>query len=486
MAVKPTTMTQGKPLKTILLFTLPLLVGNIFQQFYNMADTFIVGRTIGVNALAAVGCTGPLTFLILGFAQGATGGFSVITAQYYGAGDGNGVRRSFLTGLLLSMGVSVVLTAASVPLARTVLGWMNTPQELMADATDYLVVIFWGIAVSMLFNHLSGAIRALGDSRTPLVFLVVACIANIVLDYVLILWFGMGVMGAAVATVAAQLLASTLCILFILKKMPILVRHAHLSQITGEECVRHLRIGIPMGFQASIIAVGAIVLQTALNGLGAVSVAAYTAAGKVDQFATMPLGSLGLGVGTFTAQNYGARRLDRIRAGVLQSTAASVLYSVVMGVVMLLFGDVLVTPFVGRESQQIIQMAQIYLSISGCSYFILSILFNTRCALQGLGLSLAPTFAGVMELVMRSAAALLLARYFGFTGACFAGPLAWLGAAIPLTVTFLKTMRRLTAYQKANPIPALGPSHRDRALAKASQPAAPSAGVIELGTGTPG
>lgn len=483
MAAKPTAMTQDKPLRAILLFTLPLLVGNIFQQLYSMADTLIVGRTIGVHALAAVGCTGPLTFLILGFAQGVTGGFSVVTAQHFGAGDGNGVRRSFITGLLLSGGVAVVLTAFSVPLTTAVLAWMDTPQELMAGATDYLMIIFWGIVVSMLFNHLSGSIRALGDSRTPLVFLVIACLANIVLDYTLILGLGMGVAGAAVATVLAQLLASVLCFLYILRKMPILVRHAHLSEVTQAECARQLRIGIPMGFQNSIIAIGAVVLQTALNGLGATAVAAYTAAGKIDQVATMPLGSIGLSVGTFTAQNYGARRLDRIYKGTLQSTAVSIGYSFAIGAVMLLFGDVLVAPFVGQDAVQVIAMAKTYLIINGAGYSILGILFNTRCALQGLGLSLAPTFAGVMELVMRSVAALLLARFFGFTGACFAGVLAYVGAAVPLSITFFKTMRRLTAFQKANPIPALAAARKDRVRAK-SAPVAPPAEVIELPVNT--
>ncbi|MDL2323762.1 MATE family efflux transporter [Ruminococcaceae bacterium OttesenSCG-928-A16] len=433
----------GPPLKQILLFALPLLLGNVFQQFYNMADTFIVGRTIGVQALAAVGCTGSLSWLIVGFAQGVTSGFSLKTAQHFGAGDGDGVRKSFINGLFLSGIITVVLTAISVPLTRPMLGWLNTPPELMEDATMYLVIIFWGIGAALLYNHLANSIRALGNGTMPLVFLVVACVANIVLDYIFILYAGMGVAGAAVATVVAQLLASALCFVYIVRRMPVLVRYAHINQINWQGCRQQLAAGLPMGFQNSIIAIGAVVLQVVLNGLGSAAVGAYTAASKVDQFATQPLNSVGVSVGTFAAQNYGAGKMQRIKKGALQSTAVNVAYGVVMGVLLIAFGGQIVTLFVGPGQQEVVALAQTYMGITASCYFILGILFTMRYTLQGIGLSFVPTLAGVIELVMRSAAALVLVRFLGFAGACFANPLAWIGSAIPLSITFFITMKKL-------------------------------------------
>lgn len=436
-------LTKGNPIKLILLFALPLLVGNIFQQLYSMADTLIVGRTIGAQALAAVGCTGSLSFLILGFAMGFTGGLSIVTSQRFGAGDEDGVRRSVATGIISCGGLTLLLTAVSVPMTRPILQAIQTPPELIDDAQRYIIIIFWGIFALMLFNFLSNIIRALGDSRTPLVFLAITCLLNIVLDFAFILYFNMGVMGAAVATVVSQLISGLLCVWYIVKKLPILHLHKDSWKIDWRELWAHLRIGLPMGFQFSIIAVGSVAVQYALNKLGWTAVAAFTAAQKIDAIATMPLMSFGSTMATYTAQNYGAREFDRIRKGVKQCSLLSVGLSIVMAIVIIAAGRWFTAAFVGAGETEVISLAQIYLVTNGVPYFILALLFVYRNTLQGVGNSFIPMVAGVMELIMRVAAALILAEFMGYTGVCLSNPLAWLGACIPLSIAYFRTAKRL-------------------------------------------
>lgn len=436
-------MTEGNPAKLIIMFTLPLIIGNIFQQLYSMADTLIVGRTIGVNALAAVGCTGSISFLILGFAMGATSGLAVVTAQRFGARDERGMKRSVAAGIWISLAITIVLTAIAVPLARQILELMQTPPEIIDDAYEYIVIIFGGIIASMLFNLLSNLIRALGDSRTPLLFLIIACLINIGLDFFLILVVGMGVAGAAWATLAAQLVSGILCLLYIKKKLPML----HLSKedfnVSRWELIQHAKVALPMAFQMSIIAIGAVVLQFVLNGLGAVAVAAFTAAQKIDQIATQPMNSFGTTMSTYTAQNYGAGNIGRIKKGVFQCALISVGFSIVMALINIFAGYQLAGVFVGPDAPEVLMMAQTYLKINGVMYFVLALLFIFRFTLQGLGRGLMPTIAGIMELIMRTFAAIFLAANMGFAGACWASPLAWIGACIPLAIDYFLTIKKL-------------------------------------------
>lgn len=438
-------MTEGSPAKLIVMFTIPLLIGNVFQQFYNMADTLIVGRTLGVHALAAVGCTGSISFLILGFAMGVSGGLSIITAQRFGAKDEQGVRRSVAASVWISLAVTVILTAVSVPLARVILEWMNTPAEIIDGAYRYIVVIFGGIVASMVFNLLSNIIRALGDSKTPLWFLVIACILNIILDFVLILKTDLGVAGAAWATVIAQLASGGMCLVYIKKKLPILHLTKEDWKVSAWDIRQHLSTAMPMGFQMSIIAIGAVVLQFVLNGLGASAVAAFAAAQRIDQIAGQPMSSFGTTMGTYAAQNYGAGKIDRIRKGVFQCGIISVGFSIVAGLVNILAGYQLAGIFVGTGQSSVQSMAQTYLQINGAMYSLLALLFIFRMTLQGLGKGLMPTVAGIMELVMRTFAAVILTANIGFVGACWASPLAWLGACVPLAAAYFMTIRKLKA-----------------------------------------
>ncbi|HCD3385537.1 TPA: MATE family efflux transporter [Enterococcus faecium] len=282
-------LTTGTPAKLIFLFTIPLLVGNIFQQFYNMVDMIIVGQTIGKEALAAVGATGSITFLIIGFAQGLTAGLSIITAQRFGAQDFRGVKKSFAVAIIISFTVTAILTVLSLVFLRPLLLLMQTPPDIIQQAQEFISVILSGMFASMAFNLLSNMIRALGDSRTPLFFLIFAVIINVILDLVFIINFHMGIAGAGYATVIAQISASLMCVIYIKRKIPLLQVSKSDFKIDKDTIFTHLNAGLPMAFQSSIIAIGAVVLQSALNSLGTDVVAAQAAAGRIDQFATQPM-----------------------------------------------------------------------------------------------------------------------------------------------------------------------------------------------------
>ncbi len=444
-------MTQGSPIRLLLTFSFPLLIGNLFQQFYNMADTIIVGRTLGVNALAAVGATGSIMFLVLGFAQGLAGGLAVITAQRFGAQDAAGVRRSFTTSILLSAGFTLLLTAVSLLAARPLLEGMNTPADIIDDAYRYLSVIFAGIFASLFFNLLSSVIRALGDSRTPLFFLIIASVCNMVLDIVFIVNFGMGVAGAAWATVIAQVLSGLLCLLYIFRRFAILRLHREDWVWRGRFAWEHLRIATPMAFQFCIIAVGSIVVQGVLNGFGSTTVAAFTAASKIDQLATQPLASIGVAIATFSAQNYGAGKYRRIRDGVRKSTLLSLAFSLAGAGLVIGLGHPLVRLFVGEADPTVFTQAQTYLNLVSIFYFLLGCVFVYRNTIQGMGRAMVPMVAGVFELVMRVAAALVLARFIGYAGVCLASPLAWLGSCALIIPTYLATLRRLLPQEEPSP-----------------------------------
>ncbi|MDR2398131.1 MAG: MATE family efflux transporter [Spirochaetaceae bacterium] len=436
-------LTVGSPALLILSFAAPLFVGNLFQQCYNMADTVIVGRTIGVAALAAVGCTGSINFLVLGFVIGFTQGASIITSQRFGAGDEAGVRRSFAASILLGLGLTAALMLLSILSARLLLRFLKTPEEILDAAYAYIVVIYAGIGAAVLFNLCSNIMRALGDSRTPLYFLALACILNIILDLVFIRLFHTGVAGAAYATVIAQLLSGILCIPVIIKKIPQLrITWEDFRRLTLGELWIHINGAVPMGFQYSIIAIGTVTVQFALNRLGLIPVAAFTASQKIDQFATMPMASFGTAMSTYAAQNYGAGKIERIRKGLMQTSLISCAFSLLMGLLYFVAGHHFAAIFIGNEPEAI-RLAHRYLRINGSFYLFLACLFIFRQTLQGLGDGLIPTVAGIMELLMRTFAAIILSARFGFTGLCFAGPLAYIGACIPLTAAVVFTLRKL-------------------------------------------
>ena len=436
-------LTKGSPAKLILMFTVPLLIGNVFQQFYNMVDMIIVGQTLGKNALAAVGATGSLTFLIIGFAQGLTAGLAIITAQRYGAKDYRGLKKSFAASVVISLIVTIVLTVLSLVFIHPMLQLMQTPPEIIDQAQPFISIILLGIFASMSFNLLSNVIRALGDSRTPLFFLIIAVIINVVLDLIFIILFGMGVEGAAIATVIAQVSSSVLCLVYIKKKIPLLQLRKKDFSFDKEEIRVHLNAALPMAFQSSIIAIGAIVLQAALNSLGTDVVAAQAAASRIDQFANQPMMSFGIAMATFSAQNYGAKEYGRILKGVKQTLMMSIGFSLVAGATVIFFGHSLMKLFVSSSETRVFELAQTYFNINGSLYWILAILFILRYTLQGLGQSKIPTIAGMMELLMRSFAAIILTGMLGYAGAAAASPLAWAGSVAVLLYSYLRSMKQL-------------------------------------------
>ena len=436
-------LTVGEPAKLILFFTLPLLAGNIFQQLFGFVDTLIVGRFLGVDALAAVGCTGPLMFLMLGFAFGMTSGFSICTGQRFGAKDFDGVRKSAAFCIELSLVASIILAVVGVTFCREFLIAMDTPPEILDGAYSFIVIIYGGVFMFIIHQMLTNLIRALGDSKMPTVIQATTLCINILLEPIAIIGLGLGIPGSAAATIVALTLGNILCVIYIKKRVPYLhVRREDFS-FDKEFFLEHLRIGLPMGFQSSIIAIGAVVLQIALNGLGSVAVAAFAAAHRVDGIAVMPMMSFGLAMAAYTAQNFGAKKFDRIIDGVKKCILMSCSFSVLVAVFNIYLGAEMIELFVGAQAQQVVEYGRLFLIITGLSYWALALLFVFRFTLQGLGKSFMPTLAGVIELVMRIFVAVFLVDWYGFLGACLAAPLAWIGGLLPLAIDFFLTARKL-------------------------------------------
>ena len=434
-------LTEGSPARLILMFTLPLIAGNIFQQLYAFVDTLIVGRFLGVEALAAVGCTGSLMFLMLGFVIGFSTGITIYTGQRYGAKDYKGVRQSAAACAVLSFLEAVVLTVVGVSLCRQLLIWMQTPPEILEGAYSFISIVFGGIVMFGCLQTQTSLLRALGDSRMPTVILATALIINIILEPIAILVLGWGIPGAALATIVAQFLGNAICYYYICKKVPVLRTYREDWQMDWQVLKAHLKLGLPMGFQSSIIAIGAVILQVALNNLGPTAVAAYAAAQKVDSIALMPMMSFGLAMAAYTAQNYGAQKYDRIAEGVKKCSYMSVGFSILAAVVLITSGPFIMELFVGEGQQEVVDMGHMYLIVNGVNYWILALLFIFRYTLQGLGQSVVPTIAGVMELLMRAGAAIFLCEIWGYFGACVANPMAWAGSCIPLAIAFFWTRR---------------------------------------------
>ena len=431
-------MTTGNPIKLILTFSIPLLIGNIFQQFYNMADTIIVGRFLGVDALAAVGSTGSLAFLVNGFVIGLTSGFAVLVSQKFGADDKEGVKRAFASSLILSSIMTIVVTAISVVSAKPLLELMNTPSNIMDDALSYIIIIYAGNISIIFYNMLSSILRALGDSKTPLYFLIISSILNIVLDIVFITSFSMGVAGAAYATIISQGISAVLCAIFIVKKFPILKLKKEHWKIRKDYIQTQLKIGIPMALQFSITAAGAVVLQSALNNFGSKIIASYTAASKVQQVVMQPAITFGVAMATYSGQNLGAGRIDRIKEGVKKCTIISIIVSIASTIVVVLFGGAFTKMFISGNDLEVIETAKHYLNTVSIFYIPLGLIFIYRNTLQGIGESFVPMMAGVAEMVARTVVAFTLPALLDFTGIALADPVAWIAAAVPLGITYYK------------------------------------------------
>lgn len=439
-----TDMTAGIPSKIIFNFTVPIFIGNIFQQFYNMADTVIVGKFVGTGALAAVGSVGTIVFLIIGFLQGLTAGFSVLTAQRYGAGD---MRKSVGTACILSVIITIVMTAGSMTAMKSLLSFMNTPEDIFADAYAYIMIICGGIGATVLYNLLSGILRALGDSKTPLYFLVLSAALNIGLDLFFIIVFRMGVAGAAYATVISQGVSGVGCLIYIIKKVPLLKLQKEDFRLEGYLVKMEISVGVPMALQYSITAVGTMMVQSSLNLLGSLSVAAYTAANKIESVVTQAYVALGTTMATYCAQNMGAGDIQRIRRGFKSATVMGSIYGVALAIPMMTVGKYLAYLFVSQDVNAIIGQVDIYLKCAGLFLIPLTVVNVYRNGIQGMGYGLLPMMAGVAELLGRGVVALWAAEKRSYTGACMASPVAWLLAGGLLLFMYFRIIKKQSRYK---------------------------------------
>ena len=422
-------MTQGSPLKLILAFAVPLMLGSLFQQFYNLADTIIVGRFVGVDALAAVGSVGGLNYLVLGFVNGIACGFSIPISWTFGAKDYREMRRYTANTVWLSLFFAVVLTVVTVALTRAVLVWTNTPDNIIDIPDIYIRSIFWGIPFTLLYNVTSALMRALGDSKRPLYFLLVASVLNIGLDYLLIVSMGMGVDGAAIATVLSQLLSGGLCAFWFFTrtaKQEELTFRGQSSLLSAGHCKRLAYIGFPMGFEYSVSAIGAVIMQDAINLLGSTAVAAQTAGEKIRQMFTLPMESVGMAMATYVGQNHGAHRTDRIQQGIKDGCTIQLTYCVAAWVVIFFVKPYAVGLVLGDADPAVTAGAIQYLAIMSLLFCFHGLLMIFRNTLQGLGYSVQAIISGVGELIGRSLGGLLAVKTgLGYVGICLSNPFAW-------------------------------------------------------------
>lgn len=426
MRTKQNDMTKGNPTQIILSFTFPIFMGNLFQQFYNMADTIIVGKFVGTKALAAVGSTGTILFLIFGFVVGMTAGFTVLTAQRFGAGDLDGMRKTVGGAVILSLIVGVVLTIVFLATMGSLLHLMHTPEDIYQDAYVYIIIVSAGIMAQMMYNLFASILRALGNSRVPLYFLIFCTVLNIVLDLVLIVGFHMGTSGAAVATIVSQGTSALLCLIYIYRKVPILRMRKEDWKPGGKLLLNQLRIGVPMSLQYSITAIGTMMVQTSLNQLGSVLVAAFSAAAKIEQAVSQAYIALGSTMATYSAQNMGAGDLPRIRKGFAVGTAIGSIYSILSGILLITVGKYMTYLFVSEDVGVIMEAVEIYLKCAAPFLLALNVVNVYRNGIQGLGYGFLPMLAGVAELIGRGAMAIIAAERKSYPGVCLASPVAWI------------------------------------------------------------
>lgn len=436
-------LTEDSPMKLIIGFALPMFLGLLFQQFYSMVDTMIVGRYLGVDPFAGVGSTGSLNFIVIGFCSGFCSGFAVLVAQRFGARDYRGLRKMVANSVWLSVIFGIILTGLMIVFCKPLLRLMNTPDNIFNYAYVYIVIIFAGIPCTILYNITAAIIRALGDSKSPIIFLAISSILNIGLDYFFVVVIGMNVEGAALATVIAQGVSGIICVFFMKKRFDILKMEpgdmkpepAYMANLSG--------VGIPMGLQYSITGIGSVVLQTAVNGLGSLYVASMTAGTKLSMFLMCPLDALGQTMAPYAGQNVGAGKLDRVEKGLKSAAICGFVVSAVMMGVVLLFGNQLAMLFMDEKNDDVMRLTNIFLIINVAFYFLLTLVNTVRFTIQGMGYSTFAIIAGVFEMVARSLAGAILVPVFGFMGACVASPLAWLFADAFLIPAFIFCKKRL-------------------------------------------
>lgn len=436
-------LTVGSPMKLILGFAFPMFLGLLFQQFYSLVDTMIVGKYLGVDPFAGVGSTGSLNFIVIGFCMGLCSGFSVPISQSFGAKDFPLLRKMVTNSVWLCTFFSVVITTLMLLFCRPVLTWMNTPENIFEYAYIYIFIIFAGIPCTILYNMTAAILRALGDSKSPIIFLAISSAINIGLDLLLIIVFRMGVDGAALATVVSQGVSGVISIIYIKKKFDILAMERGDWKLERHLAGKLTGVGIPMGLQYSITGIGSVILQTAVNGLGSIYVASMTAGSKINIFLACPFDALGQTMAPYAGQNIGARKLDRVGKGLRAACIIGFIVSGLMVIVVKLFGDQLTMLFLDEKDPVIMQNSTQFLIIVSAFYCLLTLVNTVRFTIQGMGFSSLAIIAGVMEMIARGIAGMLLVPAFGYLGACYSSPLAWLLADAFLIPAFFLCKRKV-------------------------------------------
>jgi len=440
-------LAEGSPFKLIVGFSFPLLLGNLFQQFYSIVDTVIVGKFLGVENLAAVGSTGAINFLIVGFCIGVGNGFSLPIAHKFGAKDYKTLRQYVASSAQLSVVVAIVITVLTVIFCRPLLRIMQTPSNIIEQADSYIRIIFAGIPVLFMYNLLAGIIRSLGDSKTPVVFLIISSVLNIILDLLFIAVLNTGIAGAAFATVISQLVSGLLCLVYMQKHFEIL----HLSKDDWKIRTQHYYVlssmGFPMGLQYSITAIGSVILQSAVNTLGSDAVASVAAAIKISMFFSCPFDALGSTMATYGGQNTGAQKLERLNSGILVSSLLGAVYALLAFGVLLFWGRNLGILFMDSSETVILNNMAHFLHVQALFYIPLAFVNIFRFMIQGMGFSNLAVFAGVFELLGRAVVAIGFIPIWGFNAVCFASPVAWILADCFLVPAFLKSVKKLIKRQ---------------------------------------
>ncbi len=435
-------LTEGRPLKKIVMFALPMLFGVLFQQFYSFVDTAVVGRYLGAERLAAVGATGSVNFLVIGLCLGLCSGFSIPIAQAFGAKNEQEMRRCVFHAAVLSGALSILFATLSFAFCKPLLRLMNTPEEIIDASASYIGIIFAAIPCCVLYNMASGILRSLGDSKTPVVFLVMASLVNIALDLFLIIACGMDVAGAAVATAASQLLAGIGCVIVMIRRFPMLHLNREDRRFDGKLARRMLGIGLPMGLQFSITAIGSVMVQWSVNGLGVNAVAAISGAVKISAFFCCVFDALASTMATYAGQNMGARKLDRISRGLRCASGLGIVYCVLAFGVAALFARPLLGLFIDTAAApEVTAMGAQFLKINAAFYIPLLFVNIVRLSIQGMGFTRVAMLAGLFEMIARTGVALFVVPVAGFTGACFASPAAWVLADLFLFPCYFQIMR---------------------------------------------
>ena len=443
-------MTEGKILPLILKFAVPLLIGNLLQQTYNIIDAAIVGQALGAKALASVGASTSVQFLVLGFCIGITAGFGIPVAQSFGGDRIREMRRYMYHAALITAFFAVALTTVCAVLCKDILRLLSTSDDIFDGAYAYLLVIFLGIPFTLLYNYLSAMLRSVGDSRTPFYFLAVSTVLNIILDLVCILVFGWGCAGAAIATVVSQAVSGIACLIHILRKVEVLHIKKDEMKFSGGYLGRTFAMGVPMGLQFSITAIGSMVMQSANNGLGSTYVSAYTAALKLKQFFMSPFDAIANGVAVFAGQNLGAGKMKRINEGIRKGFLIVITYGLVAGAILIAFGRPLCLIFIKASETDVLDNAGKYLFCQGLFFWLLGILGTSRMTTQGIGYAGRAVFAGVMEMIARITVSLVFVPKFKFNAICFADQSAWAAAVlyiVPMMYICLNKSKKRVSYK---------------------------------------